>query len=401
MIRTLEVRRYRSIDRASITLGPIRMLIGPNAGGKSNVVDVLRFLAEAVREDAETAATRRGDLDEVVFLNAPASDRNFEIALDYFVPDPSVPASRSDMTYRVRIGERGRLPGVELEELRVKRRRTERGRAKKWFRARWGRGEALRDPESQDREPFDTGVPGVLALKALGFLDAYPRIRALRTFIEGWRFLTVDLARIREPQRDRRETVLAADAANLANVLRTLEVVDRECYRRIVEDVHGLLAHVDDIGTYVERGVVVLLMQEHGMPRPLEALALADGTLRLLAIVTALNTMPEHALLCIEEPEHGLHPLVFGPLLDLFRERCHVEGTRQALLTTHSPDLVDAARPEEVLTVDRDSAAGTILHGLDGPELGEWLEEFRLGELWRMRQLGAVPRRRQGVGGSS
>ena len=295
------------------------------------------------------------------------------------------------MKYRVQVGERRGRPGVALEELRIKRNRGERGRSNVWFTAKWGRGEALRDPETPVRERFDTGDPGVLALKALGFLDAYPRIRALRRFVEGWRFLAVDLARVREPQRDRRETELAPDAGNLANVLRTLDAADRPCCEQILEDVHSLLAHVERISTEVDRGRVILLMKERGMPRPLEALSLSDGTLRILAMVTALQTMPEHGLLCVEEPEHGLHPLLFGPLLDLIRERCPAVGSRQTLLTTHSPDLIDAAEPEEVIPIERAPSGSTQLRPLDAPQLARWMEDFRLGELWRMRQIGGVP----------
>jgi len=391
MIRELEISRYRSVEKASFAFGPVRILIGANASGKSNLVDSLRLLSESVRDDVETAVTRRGGLDEVLFLGAPAGDRSFEISLDYFVPDPSAPGSRSDMKYRVQVGERRGRPGVALEELRIKRNRGERGRSNVWFTAKWGRGEALRDPETPVRERFDTGDPGVLALKALGFLDAYPRIRALRRFVEGWRFLAVDLARVREPQRDRRETELAPDAGNLANVLRTLDAADRPCCEQILEDVHSLLAHVERISTEVDRGRVILLMKERGMPRPLEALSLSDGTLRILAMVTALQTMPEHGLLCVEEPEHGLHPLLFGPLLDLIRERCPAVGSRQTLLTTHSPDLIDAAEPEEVIPIERAPSGSTQLRPLDAPQLARWMEDFRLGELWRMRQIGGVP----------
>jgi predicted ATPase len=102
--------------------------------------------------------------------------------------------------------------------------------------------------------------------------------------------------------------------------------------------------------------------------------------------------MPEHALLCVEEPEHGIHPLVFGPLLDLIRERCPKDGARQVILTTHSPDLVDAAEAQEVVTVDRDEEGRTLLVRPDPQKLQRWIQDFRLGELWRMRQLGGVPR---------
>jgi len=390
MIRFLTVRGYRSLAEVSLRFGTVRLLIGPNAAGKSNLIDALRLLAESVRADMETAVTRRGGLRSVVFLGA--KEQTFEIGLEYFVPDPAAPHSRSDMSYLVQVAEREGRPGVALEELRIKRNRNERGAPKLWFRAEWGRGEALRDPARERREAFDTGDPGVLALKALGFLDAYPRIRALRSFIEGWQFLSVDLSRIREPRRDERATLLSPEAGNLANVLRTLQASDDKRYFRILDDVQSLLRHVEEIATQVERGRVTLFMRERTFTDPLEALALSDGTLRLLAMVTALETMPDHSLLCIEEPEHGLHPLLFGTLLDLIRERCPEGGSKQVLMTTHSPDLVDAGEIREVLPVERDEKGATRLLELDPVKTRKWLEDFRLGELWRMRQIGGVPR---------
>jgi predicted ATPase len=389
MIRSLEIKGYRSIKDLRLEMGPVRILIGPNASGKSNIMDALRLLAEAVSADMETAVTRRGDLASVVFLCA--AQQQFSINLEYFVTDPHSPNSHSDMCYRVDVAAKDGRPGVALEELRVKANRGDPGRRRIWFQAKWGAGNALRDPEKGVQEPFETGDPGILALKALGFLEAYPRIRALRTFIEQWQFLAVSLGAIREPQRDRREISLAPDASNLANVLRTLSSTSDPRIESIAQDMHMLLSRVEDIRTEVDRGRVLLLLREQGMPRPLEALSLSDGTIRLLAIVTALHTIPEHGLLCIEEPEHGLHPLIFGPLLDLVREACPEGGARQVLLTTHSPDLVDAAEPNEVATVDRDSGGATVLRNLDGRSLGHWLQEFRLGELWKMRQIGAVP----------
>jgi predicted ATPase len=389
MIRDIRIVRFRSLADARLGLGPLRLLIGPNAAGKSNFIDALRLLAEAVRTDVETAVSRRGGLERIVFLGA--SERSFELSVDYFVPDPTAPASRSDMSYLIRVSERDGRAGVALEELQIKRNRNERGAPKLWFRAEWGKGAALRDPASNNREAFDTGDPGVLALRALGFLDAYPRIRALRNFIESWQFLSVNLDRIREPRRDERATILEPDAGNLANVLRTLEANDSSRYSRVLDDVQRLLRHVRSLSTRVERGRVELQVQEFGFDTPFEPVSLSDGTLRLLAIVTALETMPNHGLLCIEEPEHGLHPLLFGPLLDLIRERCPSSGRKQALLTTHSPDLLDVADLDEVVPIERAESGATRVLKLDRTRTAEWLQEFRLGELWRMRQIGAVP----------
>lgn len=383
MLKKIEFHNWRSIQDQTIDLGPVNLLIGPNATGKSNVIDALRLLAEAVQTDLETAVTRRGGLESVRFRGA-ANDK-VTIAIDYFVPDPNAPLSKSDMRYSLTVAQEqasGR-PVVAEEELRVKVRRSEPGTQKIWFRSRLGKGEALRDVRLNRREHFDTGDPGILA--------TFPRIRALREFIEGWQFLSVDLGAIREPRRDERAIRLDGRAANLANVVRTLRISDTSRLDRIMENLRELLRYVEAIGTSVEHGRVLLLLTERPFEVPFDALASSDGTLRLLALLTALETMPEHGLLCIEEPEHGLHPLIFGPLLDVIREYCPPDGTRQVLMTTHSPDVIDAAEPKEAIVVERNAAGATEFKRLPTPQLRKWLGDFRLGELRRMRQIGGVP----------
>ena len=388
MIRRIKFEAFKSLAKQSFEPGSVNLLIGANAAGKSNVIRAFRFLADAVRSDVETAAGALGGLENAVFW--AARKQRFALSVEYFVPDLSAPHSKADMSYRIEIGDHGGRPAVLAEELRLKVKRDVRGRSTIWLTAHLGQGEAIRDPESPQREPFDTGDPGVLALKALGFLATYPRIRALRTFIEGWQFLAVNLDAVRAPRRDVRATSLEIDGSNLVNVLRTIRGAD--AYGAILGDLKQLVDTVEDVDTSVDRGRVLLQLKERPFLDPAEALSVSDGTLRLLAILTAVHLMPEHGLLCIEEPEHGLHPLVFGPLLDLVRERCPSGGSRQVVVTTHSPDLVDAAAPNEVVTVDRDDDGSTTLSRPGSPELATWLEDFRLGELWRMRQIGGVPR---------
>ncbi|MBM4355514.1 MAG: chromosome segregation protein SMC, partial [Deltaproteobacteria bacterium] len=188
-------------------------------------------------------------------------------------------------------------------------------------------------------------------------------------------------------KRDARADHLEPDASNLVNVLRTLR--GTPTYDAIIEDVRVLLDMVEGIDTSVEKGRVILMLKERPFDDPVEALSASDGTLRLLALLTALHLMPEHGLLCVEEIEHGLHPHIFGPLLDIVRQRCPAEGARQIVVTTHSPDLLDAAQTNEVVVVDRTDGR-TTLSRLRDRDLAKWRKEFRLGELWRMRQLGGV-----------
>jgi predicted ATPase len=388
MIKELSFFGFKSLREVGIEVRPVNLLIGPNAAGKSNFIHGLRFLSEALRHDVGTAVARLGGLKGATFWGDDASQ--FAVEIQYHVPDPSAPHSRSDMSYRLVIGEHEGQAAVLEEKLRLKVERDEPGRAKVWLKAARGRGEAVKDPERLVREPFDTGDPSLLALKALGFLGTYPRVRALRIFVESWQFLSVNLDAARMPQHDARTRSLTSDAANLANVLRTLQ--GEPTFDSIVEDFHLLLDAMEGVALNVDRGKVQLLIKERPFTDPVELLSASDGTVRLLALVTALHLIPEHGLLCIEEPEHGLHPLVFERLLDVIRQRCPDDGSRQVIVTTHAPDLVDAARPQEVVVVDREPDGGTQLRRLDEAQLKQWLDDFRLGELWRMRQLGGVPR---------
>jgi predicted ATPase len=403
LIKRIDLTNWTSLRDVGFALGPVQLLIGPNAAGKSNVIDALRFLRDALAFDIPTACTSgRGGLDAI--RSATAAAGPVRITLEYFVPDPSVPQSRSDMRYVLEIGTTSSgTPGAQLEELRIKRRRSERGNKMIFFRSLWGVGTANLDfsladvrratgPRADVEElPVRTGDPGVLALKALGFLDLFPRVAALREFVQNWQFLDVDLPAIRAPHRYERALALDPTASNLVNVLRTLWQETPEKFQRITDHVTTLLAHVSSLDTEVQHGLAVILVEEAALGRRFEALSTSDGTLRLLAVVTALETMPQHSLLCIEEPEHGVHPLVFGPLLDVIREYCPPGGTRQVLLTTHSPDMLDAAEPAEVRIVDRDPTGSTDVRELDAAELARWQNDFRLGELWRLRQLGGVP----------
>jgi len=386
MIRRIDYSNFKSLRECTLEPQPVNLLIGANAAGKSNVVRGFRFLADAVRTDVESATSPLGGIEGAIHLGA--SPGEFEMSIDYFVPDPSAPKSKSDMSYRIRIGKHESRAAVLEEELRMKTRRNERGRAKVWLHSKLGKGRAVSDPaKPQDMESFDTEDPGVLALKAVGFLDRFPRIRALRTFVEGWQFLSVSLDAIRAPHRDVRADHLEPDASNLVNVLRTIR--GSPDYTAILDDLRELLTVVEDVETSVERGRVQLLLKEHSFSDPVEALSVSDGTLRLLALLTALHLMPEHGLLCVEELEHGLHPHLFGPLLDMIRERCPDGGARQIIVTTHSPDFVDAAEPEEVVVVER-RAGKTQLDRLERGAVRKWLKEFRLGELWRLRHIGGV-----------
>ena len=132
-----------------------------------------------------------------------------------------------------------------------------------------------------------------------------------------------------------------------------------------------------------------LYLHESGLRVPTPATRLSDGTIRLLALLaTLLHPFPP-PLVCIEEPELGLHPDAVALLADLLVE---ASDRMQLVVTTHSDALVSAltGQPDAIVACER-PGAGTELRRLEPKKLAPWLEDYRLGDLWRMGELGANP----------
>jgi len=389
MLRSLRVRQFKSLRDVELPLSPLTVLVGPNAAGKSNLLDALRLLQDGLREDMRTAVKRRGDC-AVLFLGERLDElpNGFETEVDCELPHHVV---STFLRYRYRYD--WDYVGGEISEEALTRHKKKSGAVvSSILEAHHGQVAATITSAdgSHGTGGLDLVGQGLLGLKAVSYWDDCEEARDLRLYIESWRFLIPEVAAIRAPRRSSREDVLEPSAGNLANVLRTLDESKSEALPRIIEDLKTLLGFVEDLRTETERGQVSLLLREKGRATDLESLHLSDGTLRLLAMLTALHTLPSPGLLCIEEPEHGLHPSLLGPLIGALRSVCGPRSHRQVVLTTHSADLVDCLEPSELRPIERGEVGDTVLRTLDKRQHVRWLKDFRLGQLWRMRRIGGV-----------
>ena len=105
-----------------------------------------------------------------------------------------------------------------------------------------------------------------------------------------------------------------------------------------------------------------------------------------MAILCHPNPPP---LICIEEPEIGLHPDILHDVAGLLLE---ASERTQLIVTTHSDILINALSgdPETVVVCERDFDAGTTFRRLSQDKLDTWLEDFKLGEIWRSGEIGGV-----------
>jgi len=222
--------------------------------------------------------------------------------------------------------------------------------------------------------------------------DQYPEITYLGSIFNEMRlYREWNLGRYtapRLPQKaDLPDDFLLEDSSNLGLVLNDLQ--HRPIAKQqIIEKLREFYNEAEEISTKIHGGTVQVFIHEKGLSQPIPATRLSDGTLRYLCLLTLLCHPTPPPLLCIEEPELGLHPDILPVIAKLLIE---ASQRTQLIITTHSDALVSALTgvPDSILVCERDDE-GTHLRHLEPAKLNEWLEKYSLGELWRMGEIGGI-----------
>ena len=210
------------------------------------------------------------------------------------------------------------------------------------------------------------------------------RLGSLQTLRE-WSFGRY--AELRRPQpADLPDDRLLPDSRNLALLLNRIDHHDPQTFNDLLR---RFFPRFERMSTRVSGGTIQFYLHEAGFNAPISATRLSDGTIRFMAILATLLAPDPPPLVCIEEPELGVHPDVLSMVADLL---VAASARTQLIVTTHSDALVSvlSANADSVVACER-LAAGTTLRRLDADRLATWLDQYTLGDLWRMGELGANP----------
>ncbi len=220
--------------------------------------------------------------------------------------------------------------------------------------------------------------------------DQYPEITYLANklsdirFYREWNFGRYTAARM--PQKtDSPEDFLLENASNLGVVLNSL-LSTSKTKKIILEKLKVFNDSFEDIATRIHSGTVQTIIHEKGLHEPVPATRLSDGTLRYVCLLAILCHPTPPPVICIEEPELGLHPDILPVIAELLKE---ASKRTQLIVTTHSDVLVSALsdEPNAVMVCERNQS-GTTLRRLEPKLLKSWLESYSLGEIWRMGEIG-------------
>lgn len=378
-------------DMESIELLPLNILIGPNGSGKSNVLEILELL-RATPTDLASAIRDGGGAKEWLWKGEGSDNvARIEIVTGDRSTSLSTPTGRP-LRYRLEFtSTNSRLEVLDeaIEEVEPRR-----GQRAPYFYYRFQRGHPVINTSKRIRSRYlqrEDLLPDQSVLAQLRDPELYPEVTWIgRTFgkIQTFRDWTFGrYAPLRQPQpADFPEDRLLPDNRNLALLLNELEFRDPGRFNELLR---RFLPRFERMSIKISGGTVQFYLHESGFSSPIPPTRLSDGTIRFIAIIATLLAPNPAPLVCIEEPELGMHPDAVALIGNLLIE---ASQRMQLVVTTHSEALVSAMsnQPEAVILCERLGASST-LRRLDSETLEEWLETYTLGDLWRMGDLGANP----------
>jgi predicted ATPase len=379
MLKKLTLHNLLSFgpDPVGLEMRPVNVLIGPNGSGKSNLIDAISLL-QAMPTDIMVPIREGGGIQEWLYKGVEKPVAKLEATVEE-------ESEQRPLCHHVSFVDRGYR--AEIVEERV-----EGGHRKltpdpfcfyhfkngEVLEHSWGQATLVIQGQVQTSQSAlaQSTVPHGAAIAFLR--DKYRQIRIYRDWTVG----RSSPAR-KASRADDWNGYVMPDGRNLGMIISRFRS-DGALMRRIIEIINDLIPGVVDIDILAVEGYVPYHFKEGAFRIP--ASRLSDGTLRFLTLVLALLDPEPPPLMCIEEPELGLHPDMIVTVTDLLRE---ASERTQLVITTHSTLLVDAFSddPEAVVVCER-ADKGTTMRRLEKPKLEKWLKEYSLGRLWEDNEIG-------------
>lgn len=370
----LRIKNYRALrDVEFRDLTPLTVLIGPNGSGKSTVLDALDFLAEAVRGNLVAAWEKR---DRFRGMRTRGEEGSIEFEIECSMADATI-------IYSISIIEKENSVEVKDEKLinetNGQRIFYRRGKAYNRdnspveyltdFNPGWG--------SLQEKEDVYLGYGSVFPSEYAGLMD-----KILADLLKHYRLFHLTDDHLKGYSDAGPREKLSPNGDNLPNVLYYLHLKHPEVLARLADKLRAWVPGLADVVPEITSDERLLLrFRDAPFEKPLPAQYMSGGTMRLAALLTLLYEPSATGLLGIEEPENELHPQLLGRLAE---ELIKATETRQLLVATHSPAILNALEPAQVWILHRGADGYTqATRVADLPGIPEMVEEGSpLGYLW-------------------
>ena len=362
-LTSVNVERFTSFEHASLDMKDLNVLIGPNGAGKSNFLALFDMLGSLIDQQLGRWVAEQGGMDRVLFGGV----------------------KRSDDLY-IKLGFGGDRHGYEVVLVPAPG-----GGVSFGDEVAWGRGKLRTSPNTLQLGAGQSETRLIDSAKELGNRAATATIDCIRGWVRYHFHDTSPTAGIKQPQQIGDSRGLRRDGRNLAPFLYRLQETNDPSLTRIRDAVRTVAPFFDDFVLRpdpIATDSIRLEWRHRDSDVYADASMLSDGSLRFLCLATVLLQPDPPSVVLIDEPELGLHPYAISQLAELLEaasKRC------QLIVSTQSVTLLDRLDVDDIVIAERVQGS-TVLSRLDVSELGHWLEDYSVGDLWLKNLIGARPK---------
>lgn len=435
MLLALSVKNFKSIRDATVRFGSLTCLIGHNGVGKSNLFDAIHFLSLLADRDihqatAEVRRTSEGSTSALDLVFGRDPNNSIELSADMITAHDVMDdfgqvakASTTLLTYTVRLRFRPESDRLLVESEHLAHAKlgdfaaftafasSATFRSSVAIGARRGgplistderRGAIVLHGDGGSRgRPAPVGTSPLTVVGGTNTFD-YPTVLAAKREMASWRMLQLEPSTMRSPDLRGAVPHVSAAGGHLAATLSSLKKLNHNAAAEVVNRLRELNSDVIDLDVHVDetRDQLALRARVPGVDNWLYGRSLSDGTLRYIALTLMLVDTSDRGLLCLEEPENGIHPsripnlvnLLYDYAVDLDEAVGDDNPLRQVVVNSHSPEVARQLALDDLVFAERAKSAEGSFVSVFRPVVGSW----RVSQD-RKSQLTTIPKDQQAV----
>jgi len=376
MITKLKIDHYKSLHSIELFPKKVNIFVGPNGSGKSNIIDVLRFLKNAIQYDLDRAVSERHGIDSIrewsrgrpynvnicIDISTESGYGSYSLSLgsseNHYVILREEATWTDEFTYV--IGDEFDpeepsflQPSSEADDEDV----TSIRRTQSFVRFRDGKvllsttaGNFVRERSMKIENADELFLPTTRS----GMMSFWYNFTNISRSISDFEAYVIFPNTLREPQTPSNDLRLLSDGRNLTSVIKSMTKSRRGS--RLKEDiVTGMNLIMPSLENIIIQSIggflvpVFRVTESDGRSHNFNVSQISDGSLRVLGLLTALYQPSRPSAIALEEPEQTVNPGVLGLLADSIQSQ---PDNSQLFVTTHSPDLLDKFDAQDVFAVD-------------------------------------------------
>jgi len=416
-IKSIRVTNFKSFKELEVEFGKLNVVIGANASGKSNFVQIFKFMKDIENHGLDNAISMQGGVEYLRNINLGSSEK-FSLKIISNQKHSSIGGWENEeiieietyetiYEFALQFGEGGLGFNIVKDNLTqkcnfVRLHEGKKGKLSK--KKKLGKGEIIFS-RNKGKLKIDLKKSKEISIKKENFLPRFFQEEKLKPnrlllghapifFFSPLKDIFSDISIYDfDPKLPKKaisitgKAELEEDGSNLSLILKNI-TESKEKRRKLFNLVKDLLPFISnlDVEKFAGKSLIFKLKEIYFKKQYLPASFISDGTINITALIIALY-FEKKALTIIEEPERNIHPYLVSKVVDMMKD---ASQKKQIIVTTHNPEIVKYASLENILLISRDKEGfSTVSRPVGKKEVKTFLEnEIGIEELYVQNLLG-------------